>query len=55
MFVYMCSHMRVLVCALKDGGESVVFHSFCHDILLYYSAQGALHMWNGFSLISTAA
>ncbi len=24
--VYMC--MCVLVCALKDGGESVVFHSF---------------------------
>lgn len=31
------------------------FTVFRHDALLYYSAQRALHMRNGFSLISTAA
>ena len=46
--VSLCVHWRMVVRVL-------CFTVFCHDALLYYSAQGALHMRNGFSLISTAA
>lgn len=46
-------------CVYKVEGEEKVrvlcFTGFCGDALLYYSAQGALHHPNGFSLISTAA
>lgn len=58
----MCARMSVCICtcvSLCVHWRMVVrvlcFTVFCHDALLYYSAQGALHMRNGFSLISTAA
>lgn len=49
--VYMpaCAHCGAMAVRV------LCFTVFCHDALLYYSAQRALHMRNGFSLISTAA
>lgn len=52
-----CVHVHVCPCVRIEGMvvRVLCFTVFCHDALLYYSAQGALHMRNGFSLISTAA
>lgn len=52
-----CVYVHVCPCVHIEGivVRVLCFTVFCHDALLYYSAQGALHMRNGFSLISTAA